>query len=96
MSEAPATDADPDVEARDWALRHFVYGYIVEHGRPPTAAEAASALEIGKDGRVQAAYERLHRRHALFLDPANGSIRMAHPFSGVATSFRVTSNGRLY
>src|SRR5581483_4233721 len=45
---------------------------------------------------IQAALERLHDRHALFLDPDDRSIRMANPFSNVPTSFRVRATGRDY
>jgi Alkylmercury lyase len=42
---------------------------------------------------VQACWERLHDAHALVLDPAGG-IRMANPFSGVPTAYRVHAGGR--
>ena len=47
-------------------------------------------------GEARAAYERLHERHALFLDPQTREVRMAFPFSAVPTRFLVRANGRSY
>lgn len=78
-----------------WAVRAFVYGFVVAHGRPPTADEAAAGLEI--DGAAaRAAYRRLDGRHGVLLEPGGEAIRMAKPFSGVPTPFRVRANGRAY
>ncbi|MBM3180764.1 MAG: hypothetical protein FJZ86_10450 [Chloroflexi bacterium] len=41
-------------------------------------------------------YKELHNRHALFLEPETLTIRMANPFSGISTDFRVHANGRTY
>lgn len=79
----------------DWAVRSFVYRFVVARERPPSVAEAAAALRIEVD-RARAAYERLDRRHALYLQPIGDAIRMAHPFSGVPTSFRVHANDHTY
>ena len=79
----------------DWTVRSFVYRFIVEQGRPPAVEETAADLGIGA-GEARSAYSRLHRRHALFLEPGGDAIRMAHPFSGVPTPFRVHANGHAY
>ena len=76
----------------DLALRNLTYARFVDLGRAPTAAEVAGAAGLG-EAQVMACWERLHQAHALVLDPA-GSIRMANPFSGVPTAFRVQSDGR--
>ena len=86
--------ANPD-DAFDWTVRSFIYAHIVEHERPPTAAETAPGLRVGKEG-APAAYPRLDRRHALFLQPGGDTIRMAHPFSSVPTPFHVHANGHAY
>ncbi len=86
---------DADTEDLDWTVRAFVYATIVERGRPPAVDEMAAGLGIGV-AEARAAYRRLDRRHALFLDPGTDAIRMAHPFSGVPTPFRVHANGRAY
>jgi hypothetical protein len=79
----------------DWEMRSFVYAQIVERGYPPLAEQAAA--EFGIETReARAAYERLHKRHALFLDPQTREVRMAFPFSAIPTPFRVRANERWY
>jgi len=85
----------PEAEPSDPRVRVYVYRHIVEHGRPPTVAETATGMNLPPDD-VRAAYGRLHDRHALFLEPGADTIRMAWPFSGVPTPFRVHANGRRY
>ncbi len=82
-------------DSLDWTVRLFVYRYILEHERPPTVIETADMLQLDP-GQVRTAYGRLHDRHALFLEPGTFTIRMAHPFSGVPTPFRVRTNGHTY
>ena len=83
------------IDDLDWMVRAAVYSYIVEHERPPTVAEIAAAPGMESE-RVALAYRRLNQRHALFLEPGTLTIRMAHPFSGVPTPFRVRANGHTY
>jgi hypothetical protein len=84
-----------DLSERDWHIRHYVYTYFVEHVRPPTYAQAAQQFGLApEEGRL--AYQRLHQRHAVFLDPGTRNIRMAHPLSAVPTPFGVSSQGRRY
>jgi hypothetical protein len=52
---------------------------------------AAAGLDRAE---VIAAWERLHAEHALVLDPATFEIRMANPFSGIPTGFRVQADDR--
>ena len=77
----------------DLALRNLTYARFAELGRAPTADEIAAAAGLVRD-EVTAGWERLHAAHALVLDPATGGIRMANPFSGVPTAFRVQADGR--
>jgi hypothetical protein len=86
---------DNDSQLFDWAVRNAVYATILERTVPPTADEIATALGVSPDD-VRSAYERLNDRHALFLTPGTHDVRMAHPFSGVPTAFRVEANGRNY
>lgn len=79
----------------DAQVRTFVYRVIVARGTPPRPDEVAAAFGIGVPD-AQDVLERLHRTHALFLDPETRVIRMANPFSGVPTAFRVQANGRSY
>ncbi|MFN8385449.1 MAG: organomercurial lyase [Anaerolineales bacterium] len=41
-------------------------------------------------------YKELHNRHALFLDLEALTVRMANPFSGIPTDFKVHANGKTY
>jgi hypothetical protein len=76
-------------------MRSFVYEQIVEHETPPRAERAAAEFGI-EIGEARAAYERLHERHALFLDAETREVRMAFPFSAIPTQFRVHANDRRY
>jgi hypothetical protein len=86
---------DNDSEHFDWTVRNAVYAAILERTVPLTADETAAALGFSPDD-VRAAYERLNDRHALFLTPGSHDVRMAHPFSGVPTAFRVEVGDRAY
>jgi hypothetical protein len=79
----------------DWEMRSFVYAYIVEHGVPPGAERAAEEFGI-ETGEARASYERLHERHALFLEAETREVRMAFPFSAIPTRFLVRVNERPY
>src|ERR1700752_151483 len=76
----------------DLALRNLTYARFVELGRAPTADEVAVVADRDR-AEVMAGWERLHAEHALVLDQAGG-IRMANPFSGVPTAYRVQADGR--
>jgi hypothetical protein len=86
------TDSD---QPADWTVRSFVYSFTAEHGRPPAVSETAAGLGMSAE-QSRAAYEWLNDNHAIFLEPGQHTVRMAHPFSGVPTSFRVHANGRDY
>ena len=77
----------------DLELRNVTYARFVELGRAPTAGEVAAVADRGP-AEIQAGWERLHAGHALVLNPATGHIRMANPFSGVPTDYRVQAAGR--
>ena len=91
MDEAVSDQQDE----RDWSVRLFVYQFFIEHDRPPSVDEAASALGIAVE-RAREAYASLHRRHALFLQPGTLDVRMAHPFSARPTPFRVHIGAHAY
>jgi hypothetical protein len=73
------------MDERDRALRNRIYAQLVELGRVPTVAETGAEPE---------ALGRLHDEHALVLEPDGSAIRMAAPFSGVPTPYRVQAAGR--
>ncbi len=77
----------------DLALRRATYGLVVTLGRVPTATETADAHGMAA-AEVEAGWRRLHEAHALVLDADTGAIRMANPFSGVVTPYRVEADGR--
>jgi hypothetical protein len=74
------------MDARDLDLRNLTYRRFVELGRAPTLEE------LGAREEVLASWRRLHDQHALVLD--GEAIRMANPFSGVPTPYRVLAGGR--
>ena len=73
------------MDERDRALRNRIYALLVELGRVPTIAETGAKPD---------ALRRLHDEHALVLEPDGSAIRMAAPFSGVPTGYRVRAGGR--
>ena len=86
---------DNDSDLFVWTVRNAVYVAILERTVPPTADETATTLGLNPED-VRSAYERLNDRHALFLTPGSHDVRMAHPFSGVPTAFRVEADDRTY
>jgi hypothetical protein len=81
------------VDDSDVALRNLTYTQFVEVGRAPAAEELAQSA--GRSvGEVEAGWRRLHEAHALVLEPGTTRIRMANPFSAVATAYRVHAASR--
>lgn len=85
----------PLPENRLWEIRTFVYQHFAETTRPASVAVTAARFSLA-DGQAAAAYEGLHQRHALFLEPGTHKILMASPFSGIQTQFEVYANGKTY
>jgi len=79
----------------DLAIRHFVYQHFVAEARPPSTAETANALGLTEED-ARAAYQRLHDKHFLFLNPGTSNIRLANPLSAIPTDFKVRVNGKAY
>ena len=80
------------MDREDVELRNATYRAFVDLGRAPMAAEVAASTSLDADD-VHEGWRRLHDAHALVLD-ATGELRMANPFSAVATPFRVQAAGR--
>jgi len=78
-----------------WKMRHFVYANIAETTRPPSVEESSNHLNITAD-EAKSLYRELNNRHAFFLEPGTLTIRMANPFSGIPTNFKVRTNGKAY
>jgi hypothetical protein len=81
------------VDAADVRLRNVTYRSFVDLGRAPAAAEVASALRVSVE-EVEEGWRRLHDAHALVLERSTPALRMANPFSAVATEHRVRAAGR--
>lgn len=78
-----------------WQIRHFVYQHFADTTLPPSAADTAAHFNISTE-EAGKYYRELHNRHALFLDLETLTIRMANPFSGIPTDFKVHANGKTY
>ena len=80
----------------DVAVKQAVYALVANTARMPDSNEVARAIGV-TEPEVRAAFERLHRKRLLVPEPGDPSrIRMAPPFSGVATTFVVRAKGRRY
>jgi hypothetical protein len=74
----------------DTSVKMNIYETIVRTTRPPTASQVAGALGAPL-AEVQATFQSLHQKRLLVPEPGDPSrIRMAPPFSGIETPFRVT------
>ena len=78
-----------------WQGRHFVYSHFADKTRPPSVDETAVHFGISTE-EASELYKELHNRHALFLDFDEMAIRMANPFSGIPTDFKVHANNKTY
>jgi len=80
----------------DTAVKLNIYKTIARTTQAPTSADVAQALSTSPE-EVEAALERLHKKRLLVPEPGDPSrIRMAPPFSGVETSFRVKVQDKIY
>lgn len=78
-----------------WQIRHFVYSHFADTTLPPSLEQTAKRFDIATQ-EAGGYYKELHNRHALFLDLDTLTIRMANPFSGIPTDFKVHANGKTY
>ena len=80
----------------DTRVKLSIYETLARTARAPTTTGVARALNAPLP-EVEAAFRRLHEKRLLVPEPGDPSpIRMAPPFSGVETSFRVSVRDRLY
>src|SRR5947207_6366645 len=80
----------------DTAVKMNIFETIAWTTQAPTSADLAKALSTSTE-EVEAALERLHKKRLLVPEPGDPSrIRMAPPFSGVETSFRVKVHDNVY
>ena len=78
-----------------WQVRHSVYSHFAETTLPPTVVETADHFNISIEEAGEF-YKELHNRHAFFLEPESLIIRIAAPFSGIPTDFKVHANDKTY
>ena len=72
------------------------YDTVARTTATPTTGEVATALHAPL-ADVEAAFRRLHAKRLLVPEPGDPSrIRMAPPFSGVKTDFRVRVEDKVY
>jgi hypothetical protein len=80
----------------DVQVKQAIYGALAETGRAPAARDLAASLAMS-EADVRAAFGRLHAQRLLVPEPNDpGRIRMAPPFSGIPTPFRVRARDREY
>lgn len=80
----------------DTKVKLALYRLTAETGTVPTSAEVAQSIDVDEEN-VLSAFERLHAKRLLVPEPGDPSrLRMAPPFSGVATAFPVDVNGKRY
>ena len=68
----------------DLEVKLAVYRYFAETGGPPSCDQVAERVGTSA-GEVVQAYQRLRAQRVLVLEDDGLSVRMAPPFSGVAT-----------
>jgi hypothetical protein len=78
-----------------WQIRHFVYSHFADTTYAPSVDETATHFNISTEEAGEH-YKELHNRHALFLDLETLTVRMANPFSGIPTDFKVHVDGKTY
>jgi hypothetical protein len=78
-----------------WQIRHFVYTRFADTTLPPSVDVTTAHFNI-TTAEASEYYQELHNRHAFFLEPETLTIRMANPFSGIPTDFKVHANGKTY
>jgi hypothetical protein len=74
------------------ALRLQIYRRWIETGRVPAAAELTAAMQED----VERGLDQLAEARTIVMEAGTRRIRMAHPFSGVPTAYRVRSGGISY
>jgi hypothetical protein len=85
-----------DQTVLDNEVRLYLYRHFVEHARPPTTAETASALGVAERDAARS-YRRLAEGHVIVLEPGTLDVWMANPLSARPTPFPVrTADGREY
>ena len=78
------------------SVKLAVYDTFATRAHAPTVSDIAQKLRA-TIADVQSAFEELHKKRLLVPEPGDPArIRMAPPFSGVETPFRVTVRDKVY
>jgi mercuric ion transport protein len=72
------------LSAQEDAVRRYILAQYPLQGRAPTVQEISRALGLTPDG-TKTILQRLHAWDMLSLEPESSMIRLAYPFSSVAT-----------
>ncbi len=78
-----------------WQIRHFVYNHFADTTYAPSVDVTAAHFDISSEETGEY-YKELHNRHAFFLNLKTLTVRMANPFSGIPTDFKVHANSKTY
>ena len=89
------TQMNTDKEGFDLEVKLAIYRHFAATGVRPSCEEIAAKV-AGSASEVAEAYQRLRAQRVLVLEDDGVSIRMAPPFSGVATQHVVKAEGRSY
>jgi hypothetical protein len=81
---------ESSITAFDLQIRYQIYRFFAEKFRAPSCSELAGLPDSDEEA-VLVTFHKLHDRHMIFLQPGTDCIRMANPFSAVATQFKVRS-----
>jgi hypothetical protein len=77
-------------------VRLHVIRTAMDTATVPSASETAASLRISVEQAVEA-YRHLSEGHVYVLEPKDSTrLRMANPFSAVATAFKVEASGKSY
>lgn len=83
------------MDAFERQVRAAIIQTLRDTGEAPTAASIGNTLGV-EESRVTAALRSLADEHRLVLVPGADRVMMAHPFSGIASDFRVTIGERTW
>jgi len=75
----------------DLDMRRLVYDRAIEQRKIPTVAALAKTARVSESD-ARSSLQRLAEAHMLVLQPENGEVLMANPFSAVPTPFVVTTH----
>src|SRR6185503_17624426 len=79
----------------DIKVKLCIYETIANITKAPTVLEVAQALNCSTS-EVEEAFDRLFKKRLLVLQPGTFDIRMAPPFSGIETTYRVLIDEKTY